>query len=252
MQAHGKGFSVRSLSRPYDIAVTQSRRIVGALAMLHAAHASMYFFSLHTGPWLCAAALLCLPCGAAHADVYSFVAENGSSHFSDSPDDPRYKLLLRVAADAPAAADTGAGTGPAMHAGQRYDSAIAAAARSSHVEAALLHAVIAVESNYNPQAVSRKGALGLMQLMPATARSLGVSEPLNAVQNIRGGAQHLRALLDRFDNDKTLALAAYNAGVGAVLASGGHIPPFAQTRAYVPAVLRHYQQNMARLAGAVD
>ena len=112
-----------------------------------------------------------------------------------------------------------------------------------------MHAVIAVESNYNPRAVSRKGALGLMQLMPATARALGVSDPLNALQNIRGGAQHLRQLLDRFANNKSLALAAYNAGAGAVLASGGQIPAYAETRAYVPAVLKRYQQNLALLAG---
>jgi soluble lytic murein transglycosylase-like protein len=200
----------------------------------------------HSLKLLCLAALLWVTAGGARADVYAFVAEDGSTHFSDRPNDARYELLLRVAGDEAAA--TVAGSAP-THLNKAFDSEVAAAARSSQVEAALLHAVIAVESNYNPRAVSPKGAQGLMQLMPATARALGVKDPLNAAQNIRGGAQHLRQLLDRFANNKSLALAAYNAGAGAVLASGGQIPPYAETRAYVPAVLKRYQQNLARLAG---
>ncbi|RFO95792.1 transglycosylase [Rhodoferax lacus] len=196
---------------------------------------------------LCLATLLWVPARSAHADVYAFVAEDGSTHFSDSPNDPRYQLLLRVAAD-PAPATLPVATPDVLK--EPFAREIAAAAHSSQVEPALLHAVIAVESNYNPRAVSRKGAQGLMQLMPATARSLGVADPLNAAQNIRGGAQYLRALLDRFANNKSLALAAYNAGAGAVVASGGQIPPYAETRAYVPAVLRRYQQNLTQLAAA--
>lgn len=183
----------------------------------------------------------CLAPGA-QADIYSFVAEDGSTHFSDSPTDARYQLLLRVPQD-PEQANA---TPPAAGSDSRlYEREIADAAHSSQVEAALLRAVIAVESNFNPRAVSPKGALGLMQLMPATARAYGVISPLNAQQNIRAGAQHLRALLDRFSNNKELALAAYNAGLGAVLAHGGQVPPFAETRSYVPAVLKRYQQNLA-------
>jgi soluble lytic murein transglycosylase-like protein len=124
-----------------------------------------------------------------------------------------------------------------------YEREIAAVARSTQVEAALLHAVIAVESNYNPRAVSPKGALGLMQLMPATARLYGIKNPMDAMQNIQGGAQHLRKLLDYFANNKSLALAAYNAGLGAVIAHGGQIPPYAETHSYVPEVLRRYESN---------
>jgi soluble lytic murein transglycosylase-like protein len=192
---------------------------------------------------------LCGSAGSVRADVYSFVAEDGSTHFSDSPNDPRYQLLLRVAPDA---APEAVATATNIRSSKSFASEVEAAAQSSQVEAALLHAVIAVESNYNPRAVSRKGALGLMQLMPATARAMGVSDPLNALQNIRGGAQYLRQLLDRFANNKSLALAAYNAGAGAVLASGGQIPAYAETRAYVPAVLKRYQQNLALLARAAD
>jgi soluble lytic murein transglycosylase-like protein len=111
------------------------------------------------------------------------------------------------------------------------------------VEAALLHAVIAVESNYNPRAISPKGAQGLMQLMPATARAYGIRNPMDAQQNIQGGAQHLRKLLDHFANNTALALAAYNAGLGAVISHGGQIPPFAETRSYVPEVMRRYASN---------
>jgi soluble lytic murein transglycosylase-like protein len=186
---------------------------------------------------------LALCCAAsAHADVYSFVAEDGVTHFSDSPTDPRYQLLLRLPSDSTAAP---ARLPPQGSASQVFEREITEAAQLSQVEPALLRAVIAVESNYNPRAVSKKGALGLMQLMPATARAYGVTNAWDAQQNIRGGAQHLRMLLNRFGNDKTLALAAYNAGMGAVLAYGGQVPPFAETRNYVPSVLRRYQQNLA-------
>ena len=195
------------------------------------------------------ATLLCAQLPAARADVYSFVAEDGSTHFSDSPSDARYRLLLRVAPDAPA--ENPAAVRPGMQ-GRAFAKEVALAAQSSQVEEALLHAVIAVESNYNPRAISAKGARGLMQLMPATARAYGATDALNAQQNIRAGAQYLRELLDRFANNKSLALAAYNAGPAAVLAHAGQIPPYAETRNYVPAVLQRYQQNLANQMALTD
>src|SRR4029450_9078438 len=101
----------------------------------------------------------------------------------------------------------------------------------------LLHAVIAVESSYDARAVSPKGAKGLMQLMPDTARRFGVSDPFDPEQNVRAGATYLRSLLDLFEGDTRLALAAYNAGENAVIRSGNRIPDFAETQAYVPRVL---------------
>lgn len=181
----------------------------------------------------------------AKADVYYFVGDDGVSHFSDSPNDPRYQLLLHLKLDEPSAPLSA--SAPDL-AGKAFAQDIAEAARSNQVEAALLHAVIAVESNYNPRAVSRKGALGLMQLMPGTARALGVVDPMNASQNIRGGAKYLRQLLDQFANNKSLALAAYNAGPAAVLSHGGKIPPIAETRSYVPAVLQRYTKNISQSA----
>jgi soluble lytic murein transglycosylase-like protein len=108
----------------------------------------------------------------------------------------------------------------------------------------LIAAVIEAESQFNPRAVSRRGAQGLMQLMPDTAASLGVEDPFSPRENIHGGVRHLRSLLDRFDNNVPLALAAYNAGHVAVIHHGG-IPPYPQTRAYVSRILRQLERNHA-------
>lgn len=112
------------------------------------------------------------------------------------------------------------------------------AAAAHRIEPALLRAVIEVESGTTPHAVSPRGAQGLMQLMPATARDYGVTNAFDPRQNIDAGAQHLRRLLDRFGQDKALALAAYNAGAEAVVRHRHQIPPYAETMAYVPRVLQ--------------
>ncbi len=121
----------------------------------------------------------------------------------------------------------------------RYDSIIRAAAARYQLPQSLLRAVIHTESNYHSHAVSRAGAIGLMQLMPKTARSLGVREPFEPAQNIHGGARYLRLLANRYGGDMVLVLAAYNAGAGNVEKHGG-VPPFEETRAYVRSVLRRY------------
>jgi soluble lytic murein transglycosylase-like protein len=101
--------------------------------------------------------------------------------------------------------------------------------------------VIVVESGFNSRAVSKRGAVGLMQLMPATASRFGVSNPYDARQNVHAGARYLKFLIDRFGHDVRLALAAYNAGEDAVARNGGQIPPFSETMAYVPRVLKIYK-----------
>ena len=177
----------------------------------------------------------------AAADVFQFIAEDGTPHFSDQPSDARFRLLLRTGGEV-RAEPKGRPARPGLRAARRrFDGEISAAAQANRIDAALLHAVVEVESGYNARAVSPKGALGLMQLMPATARRYGVADPLDAAQNLHGGAHHLRDLLDLFSDNKELALAAYNAGTGAVLAHGRRIPPFAETTRYVPAVLQSYE-----------
>lgn len=123
------------------------------------------------------------------------------------------------------------------------------AAEASAVDPALLHAIVAVESGYDPQAVSPKGAAGLMQLMPETARRYGARENRNPAQNAFAGSAYLKDLLIRFDHDLALALAAYNAGEHAVLKYGRKIPPYRETRAYVPRVLEAYRANQHEATG---
>ena len=117
-----------------------------------------------------------------------------------------------------------------------YDDIIVEHARLNNVRPDLIRAVVKVESAFNPYARSPKGALGLMQLMPATARQLNVSNPFDPEQNIRGGSSYLRQLLDRYDNNEELALAAYNAGPGAVDKYGQTVPPYRETQHYVSKV----------------
>ncbi len=122
-----------------------------------------------------------------------------------------------------------------------YRAVVAREALRYGLEPALLHAVISVESGYNANAVSKRGAAGLMQLMPETAKRYGVVNVFDPVENVRAGAHYLGDLLKLFDNDLTLALAAYNAGEGAVLKYGS-IPPFRETAAYVPKVVAFYEK----------
>jgi soluble lytic murein transglycosylase-like protein len=117
-----------------------------------------------------------------------------------------------------------------------YDTLIREHAAHYAVNPGLVRAVVQVESNFNPNARSPKGAMGLMQLMPATAQQFGVANPFDPSENIRGGTAYLRQLLDRYDNDKRLALAAYNAGPGAVDKYGETVPPYRETRQYVARV----------------
>lgn len=217
---------------------------------------------------LCAAAALAA--GAASAgDLYGFVDESGRVHVTATPPagDPRYQLFLRAPDDyllkepgafpnvrnpgdfrlrAPGAridpSETDALNNPAL-AGKPFRDEVVEAAKEHKVDPALVHAVILAESNYNPNAVSHKGAIGLMQIMPDTGRRFGIKEKDLKVpqKNIRTGVQYLAELIEMFDGDLKLAIAAYNAGENAVIRHGRRVPPYAETIAYVPRVLRAYE-----------
>lgn len=199
-------------------------------------------------------ALVCLALcfgGAAQADVYAYVDADGVTHFSNVPTDQRYRLVLGgpTPGDGPrrdpvVVADL---NGALLARAERYEPYIKEAARVTEVDSRLLHAVIVVESAFDERAISKRGARGLMQLMPATARRYGVHDLFNPRQNIKAGAAYLRDLLDRYGNDMQLVLAAYNAGEAAVDRHGGAIPPFKETQAYVPRVLGVYAA-LCRLA----
>ena len=191
------------------------------------------------------AAMIAVPL-CAHADIYRFVDENGTVHFSNIPSDARFKLYMATKKNEPDAV-TSVVASRVVHsyptaARSRFHAHIVAAARTYQLEPALLHAVISAESGYNPLARSAKGARGLMQLMPATARRYGVENPLDPQQNIYGGAAYLHDLLALFGNDVQLALAAYNAGEGTVMEYGNRIPPYRETTQYVPKVLNYYKK----------
>jgi soluble lytic murein transglycosylase-like protein len=180
----------------------------------------------------------------ASAAVYSYVDSRGIVHLTDRPTDPRYRLLY--------SSKKQGGLEKVRRAKLKkrvvpFDAVILEASRRHGVQSALIKAVIKAESGFNPLAVSRKGAVGLMQLMPGTARRLGILNRLDPVANINGGVRLLRELLTLFKNDLRLSLAAYNAGTNAVKKYGNIVPPYPETRRYVTKVLkfyRKYQQAM--------
>ena len=160
--------------------------------------------------------------------------------YSDRPGDGLVFWL--GTSDLPTASPARKQTEQSFQAGfRRHDAHIRQAAAEHGIEPALLHAVVQVESGYDPRAVSGKGALGLMQLMPATARELGVQDPKDPRSNLWGGARYLRNLIAKFNGDLALALAAYNAGESAVRRHAMQVPPYAETRCYVTAVLKRYE-----------
>lgn len=195
--------------------------------------------------------LLCCALGAAataKADIY--VRESAEIvELSDAPADGYSLLLATDATPGKTTARMPDASASVIRRREQYTPLIAAVAREQGVEAALLHAVVTVESGYNPQAVSRKGAVGLMQLMPATAMRYGVASPGNPTDNLNGGARLLKDLIARYRGDLALVLAAYNAGEGAVDHAGNRVPRFAETRNYVPAVLSRY--HALRLAAGL-
>lgn len=171
------------------------------------------------------------------ADIYKYVSPDGKVYYTDRPSHQFYKRIIRTR---PSSYNWAVGRIRSNK--QKYNDIIAKAASDYQIDEKLLHAVIQAESAYHAQAVSSAGAVGLMQLMPDTARRYGVRDRTDPEQNINGGTRYLRDLLAMFNSNLTLAVAAYNAGEGAVKKYNNSIPPYPETRNYVKQVLALYHR----------
>ncbi len=175
--------------------------------------------------------------GNASADIYKYVDDNGVMHYSNVPTTGNYKWVMPEVSDKPRVKEN-----------KSYfslENIINSAAFKYGLDPALIKAVIKAESDFDPSAVSRAGAVGLMQLMPATAKLLGVENSYDPNENVDGGSRYLKHLLKKFSWDTELALAAYNAGINKVL-KYGRIPPFKETQRYVKKVLRYRRSYRSR------
>jgi soluble lytic murein transglycosylase-like protein len=176
------------------------------------------------------------------AGIYRYVDENGVIHFTNCPRDPQFQLYIReskedVGLESPAQTSTASFSSADS---RNFDSFITEFAKKYEVDFALIKAIIRAESGFNPYAISRKGAKGLMQLMPETALRMKVSNVFSPKDNIEGGVRYFKYLLSLFDNDLRLSLAAYNAGEN-VVSQLGTIPPYRETVDYVRRVLNFYR-----------
>ncbi|PIE57085.1 MAG: lytic transglycosylase [Desulfobulbus propionicus] len=200
-------------------------------------------------PIICLYLLLAVP-AAVFADLYSYVDSHGIRHYTNVPGDQRYQPLPplpSIGTEAPKRSGRALVRRGKRNMGARsqYEAKklapyINRAARQLRMDPLLIRAVIKTESNFNRYAVSSKGAHGLMQLMPGTARELNVHDPFDPWQNIYGGSRYLRALMDTYNGDVTLGLAAYNAGPGRVKPGCG-LPAIPETRRYVAKVMNAYR-----------
>jgi len=174
-----------------------------------------------------------------HSGIYRWVDENGVIHFTNCPQDARFKLYIRESED-DVDRDGNHSSPPFGKEQNQFDSLIEELSEKYSVDSALVKAMIKVESGFNPFAVSKKGAKGLMQLMPETARRMNVVNIFNPRENIEGGIRYLKYLLSLFNEDLRLSLAAYNAGEN-IVAELRTIPPYRETIDYVRKVLAHYR-----------
>lgn len=176
--------------------------------------------------------LIIAPASSVHADIYRYIDENGVMHFTNTPtsNTHEYKLYLKEKTT----------LSRKFYAPDKYDRFISNASAQTGVDSRLLKAMIKAESDFNPRAVSKKGAMGLMQIMPENFKMLDLQNPFDPWQNIRAGARYFQQLYERFNGKLALSLAAYNAGPTAV-DHYKRIPPYKETEEYVQRVLRYYR-----------
>lgn len=167
---------------------------------------------------------------AAMADIYVYIDREGTMHFTNTPTSNQYKVYMH---------ETFAKPTTSYH-DASYDDVIFEAAKRHGLSSSLIKALIHVESFFNPRAVSKKGAMGLMQIMPENLQALNISDPFDPWENIMGGARYLKSMLERFRGELPLALAAYNAGP-TVVEYYRDIPPYPETEAYVKKVMRFFR-----------
>jgi len=186
------------------------------------------------------------------AEIYKYRDSSGKIHYTDRPQrrSTGFQLLWQSGNDPRFATYSRIDLKSWEYNRRRLTGVIAQVARESGLPPELIHAVVRAESAYDPKALSNKGARGLMQLMPATARRYGVKDSWDAEQNLRGGASYLKDLLQMFDQDLELAVAAYNAGENAVKRYGRKIPPYDETRNYVRKVVKFYNQGTPRVVSS--
>lgn len=215
-----------------------------------------------------ACVLLCASAFPASAEIYKYTDSRGKVYFTDKPLSGTQYNLEWKRSDSRILEGDGLNIGTRQYFAGRlnfgprqltasmkkrrgdYEALISETASRYRLHPELLHAVVLTESAYNPGAVSSAGAVGLMQLMPDTARRYGVRDIWDPKENIKGGASYLRDLLDMFDNDLRLALAAYNAGENAVMRYGNQIPPYSETQDYVRKVLGSLRTNLGDKKGS--
>ena len=186
--------------------------------------------------------LFAFVCNGALADVYIDTLQTEEIKITSYALDEHHSVTIEEDAVVDSADITLESKPRSTYSSLPYNHEVVAAAKETSLDPALIHAVIATESKHNPRAQSNKGAFGLMQLMPATARRFNVKDRNDPKQNIVAGAKYLRELLTLYKGDLKLTLAAYNAGPGAVKKYSNHVPPYRETMQYVPKVLKYYQQ----------
>jgi soluble lytic murein transglycosylase len=167
-----------------------------------------------------------------HADIFMYIDESGVMHFTNTPTSNEYEYKIYIKERTAVSRN--------FHTTSKYDHFISDAAKQTGVDSRLLKAMIKAESDFDPRAVSHKGAMGLMQIMPENFKMLDLENPFDPWQNIRAGAQYFKKLYERFNGKLALTLAAYNAGPTAV-DRYKRIPPYQETEEYVRRVLRYYR-----------